>query len=518
MIPLAFTERLRGDRGSVRTFLLPWALALAVGLDYFDNSMFSFYTIRIAGGIDAPPDELIWASSAYAVASVIGILGYSWWIERIGHRNYIAGCLFLFGLASLASAASRSSVDLAVARALQGYLMGPMLSATRILLRFGVPPERRLTAMPIYLGTVLICSALAPLVGGVLVTSFGWQALFDCTAPLGFVFGSLALLVIPSSGQLPEAERSNPELWPYVIFALGLAALQVVAQQVRFELFSASILLQAGAFAGLLALGWFIHHQWDRPAGLIRLYGLRIGRFRTGLVIYAFYYYITNALGYLVSRFLEGGLGYPIEVAGRLVGFTSLFSLAAMLVYIRYSSKVARKKLIIVPGFLVAALIAASMMSMPPDVSQGWLILPLMLRGALLMFIVLPNASVTFQAIPAEEYVHSYRIKNIVKQMAYSLGTASIIIVEQHRLALHETRFSEIASSYNPNFQNAMTSFTGSGDLASVSRTGQLTALARIATIVTQQATLLASIDGFLFIMVVALIGSVVAMLQRSIR
>lgn len=92
------------------------------------------------------------------------------------------------------------------------------------------------------------------------------------------------------------------------------------------------------------------------------------------------------------------------------------------------------------------ALIAVWMMSLPPDVSAGWLIVPLMLRGVLLMFIALPTASVTFQAFPIEEYVHNYRIKNIVKQIAYSLATASITILEQHRLTLHRKRLVEIGS------------------------------------------------------------------------
>lgn len=67
----------------VRALLFPLAIALAVGLDYFDNSAFSFFISDIAGGIGAPPDELIWSSSAYAVAGVLGILQHQWWVERL---------------------------------------------------------------------------------------------------------------------------------------------------------------------------------------------------------------------------------------------------------------------------------------------------------------------------------------------------------------------------------------------------------------------------------------------------
>ncbi len=47
-----------------RDEFFPWAIALATGLDYFDNAGFAFFTSYIAGGINASPDELVWSSSA----------------------------------------------------------------------------------------------------------------------------------------------------------------------------------------------------------------------------------------------------------------------------------------------------------------------------------------------------------------------------------------------------------------------------------------------------------------------
>src|SRR6185369_1256197 len=82
-----------------RADLFPWAIALATGLEYFDNTIFSFFTSYIAGGINASTDELVWSSSAYAVASVLAILQQQWWVERVGYRRYIGGCLLLFAAA-----------------------------------------------------------------------------------------------------------------------------------------------------------------------------------------------------------------------------------------------------------------------------------------------------------------------------------------------------------------------------------------------------------------------------------
>jgi MFS family permease len=66
---------------------------------------------------------------------VLGILQQQWWIERIGNRRYIAGCLFLFAAGAVAATLSESSIELALARGFQGYFIGPMMSAARILIQ-----------------------------------------------------------------------------------------------------------------------------------------------------------------------------------------------------------------------------------------------------------------------------------------------------------------------------------------------------------------------------------------------
>ncbi|SAL45955.1 major facilitator transporter [Caballeronia peredens] len=509
--PNQFMERLNGN-------LFPWAIALATGLDYFDNSVFSFFTSYIAGGINATPDELVWASSAYAVTSVLGILQQQWWIEQIGNRRYIAACLFLFAAGAVAAALSESSIELALARGFQGYFIGPMMSAARILIQTRFTQKQRPGATRRFLNMILLGTALAPLCGGYLVGSLGWRALFTSTAFAGVALGVLACLAVPSTGRVQPEERRDTHFWPYIVFAFAQGALQIVMQQVRFELFSTSPELILLTVAGLLSLGWFAWHQWHHPRPLLRLHALREKTFQVGIVLYIAFYYINNAMSFLVSRSLEVGLGYPVENAGRLVGFTSIVSLGMAVLYFRYSARIKHKKWLITAGFLLAAFIGAWMVSLPPDVSMPWLIPPLVLRGMLLLFIALPVANLTFRVFAIEEYSHSYRLKNIVKQLTYSFSTATIIILEQHRVALHETRLVEAINPYNPLFQNAYERLFGSFEnMGYGASEAKGLALGELSRVVTQQANFLGSLDGFYCIIGVALCASVIAIWQKRI-
>ena len=187
---------------------------------------------------------------------------------------------------------------------------------------------------------------------------------------------------------------------------------------------------------------------------------MREKTFQAGIVLYMFYYYQSTVFSYLISRFLESGLGYPVENTGRLVGVTSLISASALFVYLRYSKLLPRKKWIIVPGFALAAFAAAWMTRMEPGVGESALLVPLLLRGLLLLFIVLPVANLTFRIFAIEEFTHGYRLKNIVRQLTISFATASMIIVEQHREALHQARLAEFVNPYNPVFQNTLAALT----------------------------------------------------------
>ncbi len=503
---------------TLRGSLFAWVIALATGLDYFDNALFSFFASYIAGGINASPDELVWSSSAYAMTAVLGILQQQWWIDRVGHRRYVSGCMLFYAVGALAATLADTSLQLAFARGIQGYFIGPIMGACRILIQISYAPAQRPPATRAFLIMLLLGTSLAPIVGGELVAHFTWRAVFACTIPMALLFGALAYGALPDSGHAPPEARTNSHIRPYVIFAFAQGALQIVMQQVRYQLFLASPALIALTLAGFASLAWFARQQWNHPSPLVRMSAFRQRTFQIGLLLYVFYYYISTSFSYLTSRFLEAGLGYPVENAGRLTGITSLIAASALFVYLRYAKLVTRKKRIIVPGFALAAGLAFAMSRMTPQVSEATLIVPLLIRGLLLLFIVLPVANLTFRVLSIDDYTHSYRLKNIFKQLTLSFATASVIIVEQHRDALHRERLFEQANPFNPVFVQTLDTLTRSFAAAGhAAGEAHALALATISQAIARQADFLTSLDGFLFVAGVAVCGGVIAAWQKSI-
>lgn len=506
------------SRGNAAVALLPWAIGLVTAIDYFDNALFAFFASYIAGGVNASPDELVWASSAYALGAVLGILHQHAWVERLGYRRYLAVCMFAFALGGVGAALCDSSMQLTAARAVQGYFVGPMLGACRILIQIGIAPARRAQALKAFMVLIVFGGALAPIAGAFLVTNFDWRWLFACTAPAAALIGLLVLWTLPDIGDVAPHERTEPHYIAYVVFALAQAALQVVLTRSHFELFTGSPALIGLTLAGVAGLAWFGWQQWRHPAPLVRLHALRNASFRVGLALYVVYYYLSTGFSYLLPRMMEGGLGFTVGNTGYFTGAASLATGLLVFVYLKYSARLTRKKWLIVAGFGIAALSAWWLSRVTPQAGREALLGPLLLRGLLMLFVVLPVANLTFRPFAAEEFAHGYRLKNLVRQLAISFATSSVIALQQHRLALHEVRLGESANPANASFMQALESLThGFAAAGHAAGEAHAMALGTLYRTLEQQATFMASLDGFTAMAVIALAAGVFAAWQKTI-
>jgi hypothetical protein len=126
--------------------------------------------------------------------------------------------------------------------------------------------------------------------------------------------------------------------------------------------------------------------------------------------------------------------------------------------------------------------------------------------------------NLTFRIFAIEEFAHGYRLKNIVRQLTISFATASVIIVEQHRQALHQARLAEFVNPYNPLFVNSLAGLTRAFSAAGRSPSeAHSLAVVEISQPVARQASFLTSLDGFYFLIGIAICGGIFAAWQIQI-
>ncbi len=166
---------------------------------------------------------LQWTIDAYTLvlASLLMLSGSS--ADRLGRKRVFQVGLALFSLGSLLCAVAPSLGMLIAARVLQaigGSMLNPV--AMSIIRNVFEDPRERAQAIGVWGGGVGISMALGPVVGGALVDSVGWRAVFLVNVPVGIVAIILTALFVPES-RAARARRVDPV--GQVLVIVGLASL-----------------------------------------------------------------------------------------------------------------------------------------------------------------------------------------------------------------------------------------------------------------------------------------------------
>ncbi|MET0845204.1 MAG: MFS transporter [Pseudomonas sp.] len=204
-----------------------WALAslsLSMLMPSLDTSIANAGLPTLSQALDASFQEVQWVVLAYLLAITTLIVSVGRLGDLVGRRRLMLGGIAIFTLASLACGLAPSLWWLVAARAVQGLGAAIMLALTVALVGETVPKARTGSAMGL-LGTMsAIGTTLGPSLGGVLISGFGWQAIFLVNLPLGILNGVLAYLYLPADRQMPKIERGGFDVAGFLMLALTLGA------------------------------------------------------------------------------------------------------------------------------------------------------------------------------------------------------------------------------------------------------------------------------------------------------
>ncbi|WP_030690149.1 MFS transporter [Streptomyces globisporus] len=143
--------------------------------------------------LHAEVGQVQWTSTGYlvAVASLLVLAGRLG--DRYGHHRVFAVGALGFAAASTGIALAPGIGTVIALRVLQGVCGALLQPATLGMLRTAFPPERLATPIAVRTAAIGLAAAAGPLVGGALVSSYGWRAVFLLGVPPTLAIGLLAL-------------------------------------------------------------------------------------------------------------------------------------------------------------------------------------------------------------------------------------------------------------------------------------------------------------------------------------
>ncbi len=155
---------------------------------------------QIGRSFHAPLSGLQWTVDAYTMvlASLLMLSGST--ADRLGRRRTFVVGLLTFSAGSLLCSVAPTLTTLIIFRMMQavgGSMLNPV--AMSIITNTFTNARERAQAIGVWAAVVGVSMALGPVVGGVLVSSVGWQSIFWINVPIGITAVILALRFIPES-------------------------------------------------------------------------------------------------------------------------------------------------------------------------------------------------------------------------------------------------------------------------------------------------------------------------------
>jgi EmrB/QacA subfamily drug resistance transporter len=400
-----------------------------------DVSIVNVALPSVRDGLAASTSQLQWVLSGYALAFGLALVPAGRVGDARGRRRTFLAGLALFTAASAACGLAPTSTWLVVARLAQGVGGGVLTPQVSALIQQLFSGAERGKAFGLLGGSISLSTAVGPLLGGVILVAVpgadAWRWVFLVNLPVGVLAFVLAGRLLPADGRPRHRERLDPV--GTGLLAAGLTLLLVPLLERGVLPAPASAVLVAAAVA---LLGLFV--AWERRYGaaggtpVVDLGLLRQGRYAAGVVVGLLYFAGFTSVFFVLTLFLQSGLGYSPLAAGLAqtpfaVGGAVAAPLAGRAVH-RLGRPLVVAGLLLSASGLVAAWAVVELLTdrVGPGALGVALALPLLASGAGSGLVVSPNTTLTLAHAPLRGAGSAAGVLQTAQRVGSALGIAAV--------------------------------------------------------------------------------------------
>ncbi len=394
----------------------------------------------IQAGLEATEAELQWVLAGYALTFGIGLVAAGRAGDVYGRGPLFIAGVAIFTLASVASGLAQDALTLNISRAAQGVgsaLLNPQaVGAIQHYFR----GDERARAFGIFGAAVGVSVAIGPVLGGLLIETFGpqtgWRWTFLVNVPVGILTIILAFLWFPkpmlnkNRALDPTIPAQSKDLDPIGSILLGAAVFAILLPFVEGGSNTAVWFSLPVGIA--LVVAWLWWEQREKRQGRAPMVDLAIFRtpsFANGSLLITLYFMGMTSIWILIALYMQDGLGHTALASGMIGLPSAVGSTFAALWGGRNVPKYGR---IVVIGGMYSALfgIASSALIVwlhsGGHVSEWWLLLTLTFIGVGQGTVISPNQSLTLADVPLKYAGSAGGIMQTGQRIGTSVGIALI--------------------------------------------------------------------------------------------
>ena len=456
---------------------------------------------HIQGSLSASQDQISWVLTSYIVAAAIMMPLTGWLAGRFGIKYVFLLSVAGFTLASALWGSATNLTQLVIYRTLQGVCGAGLIPLSQATLLQINPIERHGQAMAVFgIGTILgpICG---PVLGGWLTYDHNWRWVFYINLPVGIIAFLGAMIF------MRETRHAHREPFDFIGFAslsLAICALQMLLDRGELkDWFGSTEIWIEAAISGVAFYLFIVHTVTTIDRSFLNRDLLKNLNFTVGTVLMFMVGLIMNGTLALLPTMLQDLMYYPVLTTGLVTAPRGIGSMIAMFVVAPLINRV-DNRLIILFGLLLTAVSMWQMtgfslyMGMAPVIASG------LLQGFGLGCTFVPLNTIALSNLPRHILTQGTALRSLMRNLGGSIGIAILEALLAENTQIVHARLVEQLRPDNPLAQApylvAPFSLTTPSGIAALNAE------------VTRQAAMVAYVNDFALMMVVAT-GSIMLLL-----
>jgi EmrB/QacA subfamily drug resistance transporter len=289
-----------------------------------DASIVNISFPRLTQVFDTEPSVVLWVSVAYLLVSVSLVFIFGKVGDYYGRKKIYTLGFAVFTVGLILCTFAQTIVQLILARVVQAVGAAMTMALGTAIVTAVFPPQERGKALGISGATVSAGLLSGPVLGGVLVDLFDWQAIFYVTIPVALI--GMVMAIICLKEQKVSQGKFQFDWWGAVTLSAGLAFLLLFFNLGGKTSFSEPEVVAFGTAAIiLLAVFIIVERKAAQPILDLKLFRNRLFAAGNASLLIMFLALSANTL--LMPFYLIDGLEYDASQAGLLFASVSVSAL-----------------------------------------------------------------------------------------------------------------------------------------------------------------------------------------------
>lgn len=484
--------------------LITIAALAAVMMTTLDGTIAIIALPRIQSSLVASQEQIAWVITSYLIAAAVGTPLSGWLADRFGRSRVMAISVLGFTAASIGCGLSPNLDTLVVFRFLQGLAGASLVPLSQVLLLDINPPEKHGPAIALFGIGTLLGPTIGPTLGAWLTEYISWRAIFLINIPIG-VIGFLGLFIF-SKDKLDHVSHAF-DLKGFIALSMTLVSFQLMLDRGQtLDWFSSPEVCIEAAVAGFSCYIAVVHmftarHPFIKPAIF------RDRNFLIGTMLSAATGVLLNGVVPTVTNMMQQLLGYPVMLAGILSLPRAVGNMLTVFFVGRMVTKV-QPRLLIVLGFGMLLGSLWILVNLSLETQQSSLAMVALLQGFGSGFVFLPLTLVVFSTLKPEYRNEGSTIFALVRSLGGAAGLSVIQTMTIRDTASVQARLVEKVRPDNPVMAWRSPGF----DVSDPGSVGH--ALGEVM----RQATMVAYVDTFRVIFILAVLMVPLCLMMRNTR